>query len=157
MKKVSLLIAALAVSGVVSTLTPASAQTLGTSEPVTMIFVDGELCVAVDKMRVTIFRSKDPKTVKWQVTVPGRYWEMRYQETSPGNEHKPEGQGNFFANSGDLDIGCDETSVTAEVPVVLSTSAKPRWPYMVRVYECEDGVKGELLCELDPVVDWGDG
>lgn len=136
---------------------PVSAQTLGTAEPVTMIFVGGELCVAVDKMRVTIFRDKEPKTVKWQVTVPGRYWEMRYQESSPNEPLKPEGQGDFFANSGPIDIGCDATSVTAEVPTVLTTSARPRWPYMIKVYECQDGVRGDLLCELDPVVDWGDG
>ena len=136
---------------------PVSAQTLGTAEPVTMIFVGGELCVAVDKMRVTIFRDKNPKTVKWQVTLPGYFWEMRYQESSPDEPSKPEGQGNFFANSGAIDIGCDATSVTAKVPVVMTTAAKPRWPYMIKVYECQDGVKGDLLCELDPVVDWGDG
>jgi hypothetical protein len=153
-------VATVAVLGVVSPLVilpSASAQTLGTHEPVTMIFVGGEqLCVAVDKMRARIYRAKEPKRVRWQVTVPGHYWEIRYQPSSPDQPSKPEGMGDYFANSGDLDIGCSGTSVATEIPVVLAP-ANAQWPYMIKVYECNDGVKGAFICELDPIIDWGDG
>jgi hypothetical protein len=130
-----------------------TAQTLGTHERVTMIFTGGERCVVVDKMVATIHRNRQPKQVEWAVTVPGRYWEIRYQESAPDNDEKPDGQGNFFATSGDLDIGCGEFKVRTEVPTVLST-ADPKWPYAIKVYKCDDGVKGDFICELDPIIDW---
>lgn len=129
------------------------AATAQTFQRITMIFAGGESCVAVDKMRATIHRNRKPRKVEWAVTVRGHYWEIRYQETSTDPEEKPNGQGNFFANSGDLDIGCNQTRVRSEVPTVLGP-ANASWPYMIKVYECDGGAKGDFICELDPIIDW---
>ena len=124
-------------------------------ERVTMIFQGGPSCVAIDKPNVTIFRHKKPKRVEWSVTVPGRYWEIRYQPSGATDPTKKPGEGNYFLSTGQLDIPCNSTSVRSDLPTGI-TKAKASWPYMVKVYECNGSAKGRLLCELDPMVDWGD-
>ncbi len=152
---------ALGVLGLVAALwivlpAPVSA-TLGSKfEEVTMIYVGGEICVEVDKQRATIYRDRRPKRVKWVVKQDGNYWEIRYQASGATDPDKGEGMGDFFSSSGNLDIGCSEHATRTELPAMLAP-ANASWPYMIKVYECNGGVKGRPLCELDPIIDWGDG
>ncbi len=133
-----------------------SAEAADKFAAVRLTYVGGEECVKLDKKRVKVFRNQRPKRVRWQVSSTGHYWEIRYQESGATDPDKGEGMGDFFANSGDLDIACGKTRIGTEVPTVLAP-ANATWPYMIKVYACEDGEKAEFLCELDPNVDWGDG
>lgn len=155
MKPLRWMLILMVVAVVWTVMTPAEA-TLGSSKfnDVTMIYVGGESCVVVDKDPAVIFHNKKPRRARWVVTVPGKYWEIRYQPTPGPSQGKKPGTGDYFAGSGNLDIGCTETSVPSALPGL--TPAKASWPYKIRVFECNGPSKGEFLCELDPNIDWGD-
>ena len=107
-------------------------------------------CVALSEDVVEIFRYQKPNRVMWVVTNPGRYWEIRWDNS--GNSGKPVVGANYL---GSVDIGCNDLvgkSGAGNNPPQLA-----RWPYKIVVYACQDGVKvGQPLCTKDPRIDWGD-
>lgn len=124
-------------------------------ETVTLSYLGGDSCIAIDKPIATIYRNKNPKMVKWSVADSSRYWEIRYQESSPDNPNKRDGAGDYFRNSDRLDIKCAQNDVRTVIPDV-QVPAYAHWPYKITVYSCDGMNRGQLLCELDPGVDWGD-
>lgn len=107
-------------------------------------------CVVLSEDVVEIFRYKKPNRVMWVVTNPGRYWEIRWDNS--GNSGKPVVGANYL---GSVDIGCNDpagkSGQGSNVPQLA------RWPYKIVVYACQDGAKvGQPLCTKDPRIDWGD-
>jgi len=150
------LVLTLLITAALGTLATQACATLGSSKfnDVTMIYVGGDSCVVVDKDPAVIYHNKRPKRVRWMVTVQGKYWEIHYQPTPGSSATKKAGTGDYFANSGPLEIGCDKSAVPTDPPG--PSPAKASWPYKIRVYACDGQSKGEFLCELDPMIDWGD-
>lgn len=74
------------------------------------------------------------------------YWELRYD---PG---KGGGSENYF---GDVNLACGEASIKVQ-PKPKPSIPNAEWPYMVTVYSCVDGAKGEYLCMVDPRIKWND-
>ena len=74
------------------------------------------------------------------------YWEIRYD---PG---KGGGTENYF---GDVNLGCGAGSIKVQ-PKPKPKIPNAEWPYMVTVYSCVDGAKGEYLCTVDPRIKWND-
>ena len=62
------------------------------------------------------------------------------------------GSENYF---GDVDLACGESSIKVQ-PSPKPSIPNAEWPYMVTVYSCADGAKGEYLCMVDPRIKWND-
>ena len=105
----------------------------------------GEQCVSVEDPAF-VFKNKQPKKVRWWVD-PERtyYWEIVF-------EAKPGASDDYFGNVDP--VGCNDNHTTSDKHSgVPDDDETYYWHYKVFVYECNDGEKGQLLCESpDPRV-----
>ena len=106
----------------------------------------GGCTITVSPETAVISRGNDKKIKKvyWvNGDSPGfgeLYWELRYD---PG---KGGGSENYF---GDVNLACGESSIKVQ-PKPKPKIPNAEWPYMVTVYSCVDGAKGEYLCYGGP-------
>ena len=112
----------------------------------------GGCTITVSPETAIISRGKNAriKKVYW-VAEPNAelgelYWELRYD---PG---KGGGSENYF---GDVVLPCGQSSIKVQ-PRPKPSIPNAEWPYMVTVYSCTDGAKGEYLCMVDPRIRWND-
>lgn len=105
----------------------------------------GEQCISAEDTTV-VFKNKQPKRVRWWVDPERTYhWEIVFVP-------KPDAQTDYF---GAIEpVGCNDNHTTSDKHSGVPDDATTYyWYYKVLVYECEDGEKGEFLCESpDPRV-----
>ena len=109
-------------------------------------------CITVSPETATINWESRPRRVRWVIDSGSEhYWEIDWK----GSE-KAGGQPNYFGKKFDIKRG--SLKGESDRPQRRGRSAPgASWPYMIRVYEASDSVvRGRLLCELDPIIDWGD-
>ena len=100
----------------------------------------------------TIWRNAQGKVKKvvW-VAMPDAqygelYWELRWDPSKGG------GSDNFCRN-GNLSFWVSDIKVQ---PKPKPKVPYAEWPYMVTVYSCSGGVKGQELATVDPRIRWDD-
>ncbi len=112
----------------------------------------GYSTIIVTPETATIWRTKHGKVKKVEWVAPPNsqydelYWELRWDPSKGGESD------NFFGN---VDLPCGVTEIKVQ------PKPKPRipyaeWPYMVTVYSCSDGAKGQELATVDPRIRWDD-
>ncbi len=108
--------------------------------------------IIVTPETATIWRTKHGKVkkVEWTALANAEhaelYWELRW-DPSKGGESE-----NFFGN---VDLPCGVTEIKVQ-PKPKPTIPYAEWPYMVTVYSCSDGAKGQELATVDPRIRWDD-
>ena len=103
---------------------------------------DSGTCSA-DPDPVQVFWNKKPKKVKWvSVASTDLYWDIVWK-----------GDGKNYFN-GNFDIKCGKDVKKSTLPSGKDKDGAT-WGYTISAYTCLAGQqKGELVCEVDPVVDW---
>ena len=130
--------------------TTASAQQPDSREITLELSMDGAIIVTPET--ATIWRTKHGKVkkVEWAALAnaeyPELYWELRWAPSKGG------GSDNFF---GDVDLPCGESHIKVQ-PRPKPTIPYAEWPYMVTVYSCSDGAKGQEIATVDPRIRWDD-
>ena len=112
----------------------------------------GSPTIIVTPETATIWRTKHGKVkkVEWAALPdaehPELYWELRWDPSKDG------GSDNFFGN---VDLPCGDSHIKVQ-PNPKPTIPYAQWPYMVTVYSCSDGVKGQEIATVDPRIRWDD-
>ena len=112
----------------------------------------GSPTIIVTPETATIWRTKHGKVkkVEWAALPDDQYgelyWELRWDPSKGG------GSDNFFGN---VDLPCGDSHIKVQ-PNPKPTIPYAEWPYMVTVYSCSDGVKGQELATVDPRIRWDD-
>lgn len=129
----------------------ASAQQPDAREITLELSADGQTIVVTPET-ATIWRTKHGKVKKvyWAALPDDQqgdlYWELRW-DPSKGGESE-----NYF---GDVDLPCGVTEIKVQ-PKPKPKIPYAEWPYMVTVYSCSGGAKGEELATIDPRIRWDD-
>jgi hypothetical protein len=112
----------------------------------------GNPTVIVSPETATIWRNAQGKVKKvvW-VAMPDAqygelYWELRWDPSKGG------GSDNFFGN---VDLPCGDSQIKVQ-PKPKPKIPYAQWPYMVTVYSCSNGAKGQELVTVDPRIRWDD-
>ena len=112
----------------------------------------GNPTVIVSPETATIWRNAQGKVKKvvW-VAMPDAqygelYWELRWDPSKGG------GSDNFFGN---VDLPCGVSQIKVQ-PKPKPKIPYAEWPYMVTVYSCSNGAKGQELATVDPRIRWDD-
>ena len=112
----------------------------------------GNPTVIVSPETATIWRNAQGKVKKvvW-VAMPDAqygelYWELRWDPSKGG------GSDNFFGN---VDLPCGVSQIKVQ-PKPKPKIPYAEWPYMVTVYSCSNGAKGQKLVTVDPRIRWDD-
>lgn len=109
------------------------------AKSVDLVYVGGEECVSVEDPAF-VFKAKKPKKVRWWVDPAKEYhWEFVHVT-------KPNAQDDYF---GSIEaVGCNDNHTTSAKNSGVPDDMKIYyWHYKVRIYECVDDERGELLCE----------
>ena len=112
----------------------------------------GNPTIMVSPETATIWRNKHGKVKKvvWVAMPNAQYgelfWELRW-DPSKGGESE-----NYF---GSVDLPCGVSRIKVQ-PRPKPTIPYAQWPYMVTVYSCSNGAKGQELATVDPRIRWDD-
>jgi hypothetical protein len=109
-------------------------------------------CISVNPPAATVYWDQKPRRVRWVTASEERlFWEIEWKGTEASG-----GQPDYFG--GGVAIGRDARSADSSQPKRRGRMTPgASWPYLIRVYETSPSIaRGRLLCELDPVIDWGD-
>ncbi len=117
---------------------------------VELSYTAGSPCsIAVAPDPVEIFWDKAPRRVEWVAADgAGHYWTIDWKAADSDHPGRRDHFGQNFR------IRCGESTVRSTVPGNRKQGSS--WPYNVAVYACDDNHQGDLLCSVDPQVDWGD-
>lgn len=112
----------------------------------------GHPTITVSPETAAIWRNKHGKVkkVEWAALANAEhaelYWELRWAPSKGG------GTDNFFGN---VDLPCGVTKIKVQ-PNPKPKIPYAEWPYMVTVYSCSGGAKGQRLATVDPRIRWDD-
>jgi hypothetical protein len=113
----------------------------------------GNPTIIVSPETATIWRNAQGKVKKvvWVATPDTQYgelyWELRWDPSNKGG-----GSENFFGN---VDLPCGVSQIKVQ-PKPKPKIPYAQWPYMVTVYSCPNGAKGQKLVTVDPRIRWDD-
>ena len=110
---------------------------------VTLTYDAGTKTCSAKPSPVTINWNTRPKKVKW-LGKSDLYWDIVWKVG-----------GTDYLN-GNFDIKCGKVEKKSTLPGGRD-KANAEWEYSIAVYACSGNHRtGEALCEVDPMVEWGD-